>query len=220
MAANGKADKVAALHDDPAIAKGLQEDTVLYCGMRGRTIDDFRSAKTMTAVIYDARAPHHAGACGACHHESEESRANCAACHGEDNKGNVPRLKDAFHARCTGCHRETRVASLGCYDCHLPRLVARVSGVPDRLTIMEIQKTKRPVFFDHKSHITRAKRGCRACHHKEERGGEQKCSGCHWRLTAQGKKVALKDAFHKACKGCHDRLMVGPTKCDGCHPKR
>jgi hypothetical protein len=87
---------------------------------------------------------------------------------------------------------------------------------PGKVTIKEIQKTKPPVVFDHKAHTTRAK-ACKDCHHKNEPGKEQKCSACH-KASAEGKTVALKDAFHTTCRDCHKK-MNGPTKCDACHKK-
>ncbi len=224
VAANGKAETVAALGENPAIEKGLEEDTFEYCGMRGRTIDDFRSAKTMTPVIFDARAPHHAGACGTCHHESEESQANCAACHGEKKNGNVSSLEDAFHARCQGCHRGTRVASMDCDECHLPNREGQVflagrrgQPPPEKFALDDIRRTKPAVIFPHQNHAVTV-RDCHDCHHKDERGRERLCSACH-SGRSKGKIVDLKEAFHKQCKDCHKKERRGPTKCNECHRK-
>jgi len=85
------------------------------------------------------------------------------------------------------------------------------------VTLKEIQKTKPAVTFDHKAHADRVKGNCKACHHKDEAGKEQKCSACHG-AKADGKKVELKEAFHKTCKDCHKKENA-PTKCDGCHKK-
>ncbi len=96
-------------------------------------------------------------------------------------------------------------------------LVIGATAPAGKVTIKEIQKTKPAVVFDHKAHVDRAKGDCKACHHKDEAGKEQGCSKCHGD-KAEGKKVALKDAFHGTCKDCHKK-MNGPTKCDGCHKK-
>ena len=90
------------------------------------------------------------------------------------------------------------------------------ADAPEKVTIKEIQKTKPPVQFNHKAHTTRAK-ACKDCHHKNEPGKEEKCSKCH-KASAEGKTVALKDAFHTTCRDCHKK-MKGPTKCDDCHKK-
>ena len=37
---------------------------------------------------------------------------------------------------------------------------------------------------------------------------------------ADGKKLDLKESFHKQCKGCHQKEKKGPVKCDQCHPKK
>ena len=96
-------------------------------------------------------------------------------------------------------------------------LVIGAAAPAGKVTIKEIQKTKPAVTFDHKAHADRVKGNCKACHHKDEAGKEQGCSKCHGD-KADGKKVELKEAFHKTCKDCHKK-MNGPTKCDGCHKK-
>ena len=81
---------------------------------------------------------------------------------------------------------------------------------PDKMVIKEIQKVKGPVHFDHKAHTGVAK-NCQACHHADAAGKEQKCSKCHTDKT-DGKKLSLKDAFHKQCKDCHTkRPRVPPS---------
>lgn len=91
-----------------------------------------------------------------------------------------------------------------------------------KVTIKEIQKTKPEVTFNHKAHVDNLKGDCKACHHKDEAGKEQKCSAasCHG-AKADGKKVELKEAFHKTCRDCHkkDASKKAPTKCDDCHKK-
>ena len=95
-----------------------------------------------------------------------------------------------------------------------------MAAPPDKVVIQEIQKMKAPVAFDHKAHGAKVKE-CKECHHKGEAGKEQKCStaDCHG-AKADGKKVDLKEAFHKQCKDCHKAGKKGPTKCDECHPKK
>jgi hypothetical protein len=91
--------------------------------------------------------------------------------------------------------------------------------VPDKMVLKEIQKSQPPVPFDHKAHVARAK-DCRECHHADAAGAEQKCSACH-KEKAEGKTVALKEAFHITCRDCHkkDASKKAPTSCSGCHPK-
>lgn len=95
-----------------------------------------------------------------------------------------------------------------------------MAAPPDKMVLQEIQKTKSPVAFDHKTHGERVKE-CKECHHQDEAGKERKCSAptCHG-AKADGKKVALKEAFHKQCKECHKQEKKGPVKCDECHPKK
>ena len=95
-----------------------------------------------------------------------------------------------------------------------------LAAPPEKIVIKEIQKTKAPVAFDHKAHGAKVT-ACKACHHKDEAGKEQKCSSakCHG-AKAEGKKVDVKEAFHKQCKDCHKKEKKGPVKCDECHPKK
>ncbi len=93
-----------------------------------------------------------------------------------------------------------------------------LAAPPEKIVIKEIQKTKAPVAFDHKGHGAKVKE-CKACHHKDEAGKEQACGKCH-KAKAEGKTVELKEAFHKQCKACHQKEKKGPTKCEGCHPKK
>ncbi len=95
-----------------------------------------------------------------------------------------------------------------------------IAAAPEKTVIKEIQKTKGPVAYDHKAHTAKVK-DCKTCHHKDEAGKEQKCSTakCHG-AKAEGKKLDLKEAFHKQCKGCHQKEKKGPVKCDACHAKK
>ncbi len=92
-------------------------------------------------------------------------------------------------------------------------------NAPEKATINEVQKIKPPVVFPHKAHADRIK-NCAECHHKDAAGKEQKCFNCH-KAEKAGAAVALKDAMHTKCKGCHskDATKKAPTKCDGCHKK-
>ena len=93
------------------------------------------------------------------------------------------------------------------------------ANAPDKVTIGEVQKSKPAVAFPHKAHADRIGK-CAECHHKDAAGKEQKCFNCH-KAEKKGDAVALKDAMHTKCKGCHskDATKKAPTKCDGCHAK-
>lgn len=90
---------------------------------------------------------------------------------------------------------------------------------PGKVVIKEFQKSQPPVPFDHKAHTARAK-DCKTCHHADAAGAEQKCSTCH-KEKAEGKTVAIKEAFHTTCRDCHkkDASKKAPTSCSGCHQK-
>jgi hypothetical protein len=93
------------------------------------------------------------------------------------------------------------------------------ADAPESITIKDVQKTKTPVVFPHKAHVERVK-NCAECHHKDAAGKEQTCFACH-KAEKKDAAVALKDAMHTKCQGCHkkDATKKAPTKCDGCHKK-
>ena len=93
---------------------------------------------------------------------------------------------------------------------------AAFAAAPEKAIVIDkIQKSKAPVTFDHKSHGALK---CVQCHHKGEPGKEQKCSACHGD-KADGKKLELKEAFHKHCRDCHKAEKKGPQACNDCHRK-
>lgn len=60
------------------------------------------------------------------------------------------------------------------------------------------------VTFPHKKHQEIKEKGCTSCHESDK----------------GGKIVGLgKDWAHKTCKGCHEEMKKGPTKCGECHKK-
>jgi uncharacterized paraquat-inducible protein A len=96
------------------------------------------------------------------------------------------------------------------------------AATPETVVIKEVQKIKTPVSLPHKAHADRIG-NCAECHHKDTAGKEQKCFACH-KAEKSGDAVAMKDAMHTKCKGCHQKLKdekktAGPTNCDGCHKK-
>jgi len=94
------------------------------------------------------------------------------------------------------------------------------ADMPGKVIIKEIQKSKPPVPFDHKTHAEKRAKNCQVCHHKDPPGKEQNCSACH-KAAAEGKVVSLKEAFHTTCRDCHkkDASKKAPTKCNDCHKK-
>jgi uncharacterized paraquat-inducible protein A len=90
---------------------------------------------------------------------------------------------------------------------------AFASAPAKAIVIDNIAKTKAPVTFSHKSHEAQK---CVACHHKGEAGKEQACTACHT-AKAEGKRLDLKEAFHKHCRDCHKAEKKGPTACNDCH---
>jgi predicted CXXCH cytochrome family protein len=91
------------------------------------------------------------------------------------------------------------------------------ADAPAKATIKDVQKSKAPVTFGHKAHAEKIGK-CAECHHKDAAGKEQKCFACH-KAEKSGDAASLKDVMHNKCKGCHQKMAKGPTKCDDCHKK-
>ncbi|PLX94040.1 MAG: hypothetical protein C0619_03565 [Desulfuromonas sp.] len=66
------------------------------------------------------------------------------------------------------------------------------------------------VNFNHAEHQNRT--DCTTCHHQ---GEFTSCHSCHdGKVAPKAKKV-----LHDTCKGCHQEMQSGPTKCKECHIK-
>ena len=98
---------------------------------------------------------------------------------------------------------------------------------PAVIQINELQKRYPAVRFDHFKHasIKGYKIKCTTCHHKSKGTDvESTCSDCH-KAKREGRRLALKGAFHKRCIACHvsyNKKMkkeLAPHKCSGCHVK-
>ncbi|MFZ5766377.1 MAG: cytochrome c3 family protein [Thermodesulfobacteriota bacterium] len=85
----------------------------------------------------------------------------------------------------------------------------------------------KPAVFPHKKHQD-AGLACGECHHGKGADGKktdytdgmkiEKCESCHNKAAGLPKEVAtFKDAAHTNCKGCHQTMGKGPTKCAECH---
>jgi len=80
-----------------------------------------------------------------------------------------------------------------------------------------------PLVLDNKygkvelSHQKHSAQKCQDCHHTLKEGEEcpKKCGECH----KEGAEISRKKAFHDNCKGCHQQMAQGPTKCKECHQK-
>jgi hypothetical protein len=104
----------------------------------------------------------------------------------------------------------------------------KIITVENKDTFKKLQRP--PVKFTHEKHAD-LYTNCTECHHTYEyQGGKrvnnwngegQPCSECH-KVSAEGKTVALMNAFHENCTGCHRQLdkegkKSGPVTCGECH---
>ncbi|HZK12995.1 MAG TPA: cytochrome c3 family protein [Desulfobaccales bacterium] len=89
-------------------------------------------------------------------------------------------------------------------------------------------RPKPPVQFSHRVHEAR-RLACTQCHHDyqgrrnvwHEGQPVAKCQTCHG-LRPEARRLDVKNAYHRQCKGCHLRLrqqgrQAGPIECRGCH---
>lgn len=89
-------------------------------------------------------------------------------------------------------------------------------------------RSKPPVQFSHRVHEAR-RVACTQCHHDYQgrrnvwREGlpVAKCQTCHG-LRPEARRLDVKNAYHRQCKGCHLRLrqqgrQAGPIECQACH---
>ncbi len=100
-----------------------------------------------------------------------------------------------------------------------------VSGTFAQKDVVQFNPSYGKVTFAHKKHTDTLKIDCMKCHHTWKKGetSGKLCKDCH-KAKAEGKTLALKDAFHQDCKGCHDEAKkankpAGPTGCTQCHVK-
>ena len=85
-----------------------------------------------------------------------------------------------------------------------------------------------PSIFIHDAHNeTAGIDECFECHHvydedgklvEDESSEDQICSDCHG-IESEGRRPGLMKAFHKNCKGCHQKEKSGPVMCGECHKK-
>jgi len=92
---------------------------------------------------------------------------------------------------------------------------------------------KGAVYFSHLEHVESYDVDCDGCHHEYENGENiwdedqpvKKCLSCHDPSKNTDRVKKLRTAFHKSCKGCHQKLAMGggtdaPYKqCTDCHGK-
>ncbi|AJE04210.1 cytochrome c7 [Geobacter pickeringii] len=66
--------------------------------------------------------------------------------------------------------------------------------------------------------VLKAKNGNVSFPHKKHQEVLKDCKKCHEK--GPGKIEGFgKDVAHKTCKGCHEEMKKGPTKCGECHKK-
>ncbi|MBU1172230.1 MAG: cytochrome c family protein [Proteobacteria bacterium] len=105
-----------------------------------------------------------------------------------------------------------------------------------------VMKQRPPVAFTHDTHMGQYE--CLVCHHRYEDGenvldedeltdvepdetimlnvistdelSNVKCASCHTKNKDKA-KIDSREAFHRQCIGCHDKLSTGPVLCGECH---
>ncbi len=161
---------------------------------------------------------------------------DCSVCHMADEKGRLsPKYKrlldtdrqtvtDTYHINCIACHRELagpgqKSGPQTCGGCHQenPAVASTWKDLPFDKSL-------------HYRHVKATEEKCESCHHEYDKqakqlvyakGKEGSCTYCH-KDTPVDNAMALKEASHFQCIGCHrDRmaknLQAGPVGCVGCH---
>ena len=113
----------------------------------------------------------------------------------------------------------------------LASLWAWAADIPAEKDVIKFEAKLGVMTFKHKEHAERIG-DCMSCHHKTEGDATPKaCSECHDKKEVKDEAPKLKDAVHKNCWGCHQKLRdegkdAGPIKkwekkpeCKKCHIK-
>ena len=112
-----------------------------------------------------------------------------------------------------------------------PEMMAKITPNLNQITIKNSLNHKKNIFgpvpFSHQKHYVDYELTCLTCHHDWDTGKKnnpQKCKECHALniSSPSGEPILLRNAFHRSCKNCHDRLRnenkaTGPVMCRGCH---
>lgn len=105
------------------------------------------------------------------------------------------------------------------------------SGNDKRITFLDrtaFENHKEPTSdFGHDYHYLDLDIECNFCHHvyengvlvKDKNSEDKRCVECHPVKATKDKKLALMEAYHMNCKGCHEEKKEGPVMCGNCHRK-
>ena len=182
--------------------------------------------------------------CESCHHVYDEAQKKlvykagaegaCGYCHGKQDKGDTPSLRNASHESCISCHIKNQKAKGGagpltCVGCHdkkgqaaikrLKNPERLVAGQRDQVWIKTAGAKAAAVGFDHAAH-EKVTPFCTTCHHSAVDG----CGSCHapeGTRATKGGEVSLDNAHHAvaskhSCVGCHKKATETKA-CAGCH---
>jgi len=128
-----------------------------------------------------------------------------------------------YKADCAACHHTGSATKCG--ECHgvvfdeafRKNHQATIGSVSDCLTChhMGYQRTVQA----HAVHLPETQLSCRSCHHRDKsiEPRPANCANCHTE-QAEGNRPALKDAGHRRCERCHQKLAEPRTfGCRACH---
>lgn len=133
---------------------------------------------------------------------------------------------------CTKCHHEKHPrfgagvmgdSALPCGACHVTEFNAQFSAdhqknLPPDTCVQCHHAELGPLTWSHDDHADQYASACTDCHHGTDIEAEPgSCRDCH-EATADGAKLALRDAVHQRCANCHaemyDKKLAG---CSDCH---
>ncbi|QGY42054.1 cytochrome C [Pseudodesulfovibrio cashew] len=150
----------------------LDESSCSVCHHAGAAITPFS---------HDEHAEDYAGGdCRACHHdESIESEPEaCSNCHGQNQDGDTPALRQATHERCADCHDDFfKEGKNGCRRCHERKPESKGAATPEACSTCHDEPADQLIPTTSKAFHAQ----CMGCHEKENSGpfGDDACYQCH-----------------------------------------
>lgn len=200
---------------DSATSQPEEKKTVKKLAKKGKKVlekadnkeDSPEDSKISESITFNAKN----GNVNFSHKEHSERLKGCDLCH-PNGLGKILNFgKEVAHKSCKGCHKNMHSGPIKCGECHKKENYAVQAArqdvsYPNETTesadYITLNARNGNVTFSHKGHIEKQK-DCNVCH-----------------PNGPGKILNFgKDMAHKVCKGCHENMHYGPTKCGECHKK-
>lgn len=165
----------AAEFDSKFIAEHQSSIPEKYC------VDCHHAELGSLVYSHDDHAEDYTSDCAECHHEPdiEPEPGACNQCHGDQDDGDIPSLRDAVHSTCENCHADMYEEKLdGCNECH-ELLPGKAEGKQPTCNSCHYDQDDIPLLLRMDAFHDQ----CMNCHQEENKGpfGDDSCSSCHTR---------------------------------------